>query len=294
MKQKIVLGTVQFGLNYGVNNTNGKPSYKNVKLILDYAFSNNILILDTAEAYGDSQEIIGKYIKETANKFNIITKYSSSRKDLPNSIYQRIKKNISTLGVDYIHGYLFHSFSDYEKYFNLFKEEFIKLKNEGLLKKIGVSIYDNEEMERVMENDLIDIIQLPFNLFDNKNKRGKLLQKAKVKNIEIHTRSIFLQGLFFKNINELKGNIQEFKPYLHKINEISSNNNLKINELALKYGVNQENIDYVLIGVDNVNQLKENIDTLNKKGENEEKIFNEINSINILNNELLNPSKWKI
>ena len=97
---KIILGTVQFGLDYGINNKAGKPTYDTIKEILDLAFKKNINFLDTAEAYGDSQEKIGNYHLRSLNVFKVITKFSPSRKDLPNNISERIKCNLNTLKVE--------------------------------------------------------------------------------------------------------------------------------------------------------------------------------------------------
>src|SRR5690349_3253425 len=117
---KIILGTVQFGLDYGIANRSGKPTTNEVTAILDCAAANNVRMLDTAEAYGDSQEVIGRYHRASSNRFDVITKYSASRKDLPADIVSRVEKDIDTLGVDSLYGYMFHSFRDFETSFETF------------------------------------------------------------------------------------------------------------------------------------------------------------------------------
>ena len=104
---KIILGTVQFGLKYGINNDIGKPNFNQVKSIMDYAFENNVNFLDTAEAYGNSHEIIGKYHSSSINKFKVITKYSPKRTDLPQKISDRIFHNLSVLDIDDLYCYMF-------------------------------------------------------------------------------------------------------------------------------------------------------------------------------------------
>ncbi len=291
MTNKFILGTVQFGLNYGINNNEGKPSKEKIKEILDYAFLNNVSLLDTAEAYGDSQSRIGEYIKDSGNKFEVVTKFSPSRKDLPKNLYERIVANLNTLNLNYLYGYLFHSFSDYEEYFPLFEEDISRLKKEGKILKFGVSVYNNEEINEVLKNDLIEIIQLPFNILDNSNLRGKSLELMKQKGIEVHTRSVFLQGLFFKNPETLTGNISELKPQLNSIGDFSKKYNETVGSICLNYVVNQNLIDYVLIGVDNVSQLKQNLNSLDINNQN--KILDSINTLKVKNTDLLNPSKWK-
>ena len=188
---KTILGTVQFGLDYGVNNVEGKPSVETVKKILDIGYSKGIGILDTAEAYGDSQEIIGRYHKQADNKFKIITKFSAFRKDLPDKIIERVESNIKTLNIDTLYCYMYHSFLDFITFYERDICGIRELKITGLIRKLGVSVYTNEELEKVLEFKEVDIIQLPFNLFDNNNLRGKIMMKAKSNGIEIHTRSTF-------------------------------------------------------------------------------------------------------
>lgn len=283
MKQKLILGTVQFGLDYGINNTEGKPSDATVTEILDATYANGIQMLDTAEAYGNSQERIGEYHRNSSNQFKVITKYSSMVKNLPLDISERIKNNLNILNIPNLYCYMFHSFAEYQKYYTNFQYELRQLKREGKIEKIGVSIYTNEEMEKVLENEDISLIQLPFNLLDNKNQRGKLIEKAKRKGVEVHTRSVFLQGLFFQS----KGDI--LKPYLEKLNLISQG--FSMNELALSYSVNQTFIDKVLVGVDNTEQLYQNIKGVNTKIP--QIIIDEIDEIEVKEKEMLNPSNWK-
>lgn len=290
-KKKLILGTVQFGLNYGINNTKGKPSEDAITEILNTAYTSGIHILDTAEAYGDSQERIGKYHKKGIHQFDVITKFSASVKTLPKNISDRIQYNIQQLQVKQLYCYMFHSFNDFFTYFNDFKTELLQLKASGVLKNIGVSVYTNQEFEQVINTADIDIIQLPFNLLDNTNKRGELLKKAKKKGIEIHTRSAFLQGLFFKNTETLTGNLQELTPTLQKLQNLCSTKN-SMADIALNYVYQQETIDYVVIGVDTVAQLQTNLTAVTKNIS--EEIITTINRIDIEENTLLNPSNWRL
>ena len=123
---KLILGTVQFGLNYGINNSIGKPNQATVNQLLDTAFNNNIRFLDTAEAYGNSQEVIGQYHDQSNNKFKVITKFSSARTDLPLTLKDRIKANIETLCIDSLYCYMFHNYEDFKSFYTKFKNKFLK------------------------------------------------------------------------------------------------------------------------------------------------------------------------
>lgn len=289
MTHKLILGTVQFGLNYGINNIKGKPSFLEVKDILDISFLNGIRLLDTAESYGDSQERIGAYHEKSSNSFLVITKFSATRLDLPYNIKERVYANLKTLRIESLYSYMFHSYVDFIKYYPDFKEDLIFLKKEKSIQKIGVSLYTNEELEEVLKYDEVDLIQLPFNLLDNSSQRKEILLKAKSMGVEIHTRSVFLQGLFFKDTNMLEGSLKSLEPYLEELKSLEKENN-KMGDLALNYVFQQEYIDNVLIGVDTVAQLITNIDSIQKQLP--KSIIERIDKIQVQEKKMLNPSNW--
>ncbi len=285
---KIILGTVQFGLDYGINNKSGKPDHNEIKSILDYAFDNKINFLDTAEAYGDSHERIGEYHANSNNKFKVITKFSSSRLDLPKNISDRINHHLKILNISNLYCYMFHNYDDFKNYFNLFKLELLELKRKGIIKKIGVSLHSNHNINDVLENREIGLIQLPYNLLDNKSKRENVFLKAKEKGVEIHTRSTFLQGLFFKDLDTIDGKLGVLKKYLLELKRLVNKN--EINSLALNYVCSNANIDGVLLGVDTVSQLKNNLSCINDNKFKD--IIENIDSINVKEENLLNPANW--
>ncbi len=184
---------------------------------------------------------------------------------------------------------MFHSFESYKsnyKSLNILN----KLKSDGLIKHIGVSVYSNAELEILINDDLLEVIQLPFNLLDNYSIRGNLIKKLKAKGKIIHTRSAFLQGLFFKKLSDKFYIVQALKPYLNKIKKITYEYKCSIEELALSYCINQNNVNNVIIGVDSISQLKSNISASKYKLSKEVK--NRVNNIVVENLNLLNPSLW--
>ena len=285
---KIVLGTVQFGLDYGINNNTGKPLQEKVNEILTYAFDAGVRFLDSAEAYGNAHDIIGDFHKNNpTRKFNIITKLPHVIED---SIDSKIELYLVQLGVSQLHALLFHSFDTYKE--NQFYIKKLKhYKDSGKIKHIGVSIYTNDEFNEVVEDVDIDIIQLPFNLFDNIYQRGDLLKLAKFKNKIIHTRSSFLQGLFFLPLQSKNKVVEDLFEPLSLLHRLAEQTGVSIQKMALDYCLKQKNIDSVLIGVDNLDQLKLNLNSLGPcLGEKE---INLIDNIIIKNTDLLNPSLWK-
>lgn len=283
MIDKLILGTVQFGLNYGINNTQGKPEKENVFQILSYAYERGIRYLDTAELYGNAHDLIGEFHKlYPAKKFEIITKFPH---EFESSLDDKIYTYLDQLAVSHLHAILFHSFDSYVKHRSELNGKINKVV------KIGVSVYTNAQMEEVINDAIIDIIQLPFNLFDNKNLRGEFLKKAKEKNKIIHTRSAFLQGLFFMKKNSPNKIRVKLEKELDIISDISLKYSISIGSLALNYCLRQPQIDGVLIGVDSLAQLKENIEHAESNVSDE--YMKEINAIRIDDIELLNPSLWK-
>ena len=292
MNSKLILGTVQFGLNYGINNTIGKMSEDKVFELLENAYDLGVKILDTAEAYGNAHSVISNFHKQSKKRFNIISKYSSSNFDYPIDLVERIQVHCSNFNVNYLEGYMFHSYNDFKMNINKDPNVLDNIKNSGLVKKIGVSVYSNDEIEDLLNFKNINLIQLPFNLFDNEYQRKEILEKAKKRNIEIHTRSAFLQGLFFKDVNTLHKNLLPLKKDLSDLILLSKKSNISLAELALNYPLSKSYIDKVLIGVDSLEQLKYNIKVTENKFD--KLIYEKVDCIQIENTKLLNPSNWKI
>ena len=284
---KLILGTVQFGLNYGINNTKGKPEKDTVFEILSYAYENGIRNLDTAELYGNAHDLIGEFHKlNPIKKFKIITKFPHH---FDESLDNKINTYLNQLNIDKLNAIFFHSFDSYLKNKEQL-ENIIRLKNK-VVKLIGVSVYTNKEMNEVIDDINIDIIQIPFNLFDNLNLRGELLKKAKKKNKIIHTRSAFLQGLFFMKKDNPCIIRSKLKKEMEFVTDISLKSSMPVGSIALNYCLMQSNIDGVLIGVETLQQLKENIAISGIKIPSQ--YVDQINTIRINNLELLNPTSWK-
>lgn len=288
MKNKLILGTVQMGLAYGINNSTGKIPFENSCEILSKAFELGISTLDTAEAYGNAHQVIGEFHKLNPNiKFNIITKIPHDV-DV-NKIEEKVKTYIKNMNVGCLEVLMFHSFDSYKNNRQIIERLKI-IKSQGLIKNIGVSIYTNEQIEALLLDDTISVVQMPFNLLDNESARGELMQKLKDKGKIVHTRSAFLQGLFFKESSHTNAVCQKLSSELNEIKSIAKDENISISDLALGYCLHQKNIDQVLIGVDSLFQLMDNIKSSNYIIS--QIVVNKINAIKVKNSDLLNPSLW--
>jgi aryl-alcohol dehydrogenase-like predicted oxidoreductase len=170
------------------------------------------------------------------------------------------------------------------------KKELESLKKQGLVEKIGVSVYANAELRQVISDENIDVIQLPYNLLDNQNVRGPYMEEAKLKNKEIHIRSVFLQGLLFMNENSIPEKLAPLNPYLQSIHTYCKNQSIDVSSLALSYAIYNRNVDRILIGVDDKDQLVRNIKSIRDLNQGFEFINN---NITVDETEFLNPVNWK-
>lgn len=283
MIEKLALGTVQFGVDYGINNDTGKVS--DTDSVLHFAKEKGINTLDTAQAYGNSEEVIGKFIQQNGNAFNIISKLSPKN---INSVSSSFKNTLKELHSQSLYGFMYHNFDTFKQ-----KPESIELlktfKEEGKIKKIGFSLYFPYEAEYLLDNNIeCDIVQLPYNIFDR--RFDAVFNRLKQKGVEIHIRSSFLQGLFFMKKDKLPDNFQKVAPKLDTLQKISESTQTSIAELCLQYIAKNSNIDKIVVGVDKLADLKENysalsvprieqstIDQLDKLQEDDENIILPIN-----------------
>lgn len=291
LTDKILIGTAQLGLDYGVNNKAGKPSSDQSIKTLTAAYALGFRSLDTAEAYGNSHQIIGKY-QQSNPEFQIVTKLDPSYIFSTAPAFEiHIKDILTTLNASRLDGFLFHNFQQYQSF--PFWQSLKTLKEEGLIDKAGVSIYSNEQARYVADQENVDLVQMPFNLLDNLNLREEVMQLLYLSGKSIHIRSVFLQGLFFKPIDQLSARFKGLKLALSKIREISSATCIPMNELALGYALSNKYVDKVIIGIDSIDQLNENNKAIGNLAKSQSHIFEEINDyIHVAEIDLLNPSNW--
>ena len=274
---KLVLGTVQFGLQYGVNSA-GRPSEDAVKSILAAAAKGGIDTLDTSSAYGNSEEILGE-CATTEEGFKIVSKFPKG--EVP--VAEMFNSSLKRLKVDRLYGYLLHHFEVYKNNPKIW-DEFIALKESGQVQKIGFSLYNPGELQFILDNkSSFDMIQVPFNIFDKKFL--PLMKEVHEKGVEIHVRSTFLQGLFFMDRGMLPEKLKPMKKYLLELDDFSRQSGLSISEIALNHNLQNPYIDGVLIGVDNVAQLKMNLSSV------KEDTPIDVN-FEVKEKELLNPFNW--
>lgn len=282
---KLALGTVQFGMKYGINNFVGVPNDREVTNILDFAYKNGIQTLDTAIAYGNSQERLGKLSNDN---FKIISKFSGifNFKDLENELL----KSLSNLRRDKIYGFIFHKANDLIENPKMWSY-LERLKSLKKIKKIGFSIYNEKELNEILNLGFIpDLVQLPYSILDRRLEDS--LIKLNNLDVEIHVRSVFLQGLYFKKINNIPKKLNPLKPYLEKLHDLCNKFNISMSSLALNFVKQNKNIDKIVIGSDSVNQLIQNNSVMSYNLESN--LIKLVQEINVKETELLIPNNWNL
>jgi aryl-alcohol dehydrogenase-like predicted oxidoreductase len=279
--RKIALGTVQFGLDYGISNHGGQVTISEAKNILNYAKDNGIDTLDTAASYGNSEEVLGAV---GVDDFQVITKTISLENDV-DKVIEGFYQSLESLDQKQIKGLLVHDFSNIEnKEFDVLFSKLNELKQQGLIEKIGFSTYTPEQVDFLLKNFDFDLIQAPFNVFDDRLARGGQLKVLKNNGVEVHVRSVFLQGLLL-DFDSLSDYFSIWDGKFKYYQKIVQESGLSLLEYALNFALNTQEIDKVLVGVNSERQLKEIVQAV--KGPSSLSAY-PIDDIN-----LLNPSLWK-
>lgn len=244
LNHKLGLGTVQFGLPYGISNTNGQTSAEEVSKILQTASAHGITVLDTASAYGNAEAVIGK---NNLQSFNIVSKYITPSQG--KSIEEQLTQSLRDLQVKRLYGYLAHRPAEIlndKAQWKILKD----FQQKEWVHKIGFSLNTTEELQALLDKNIIpDLIQVPYNYFDNRFEN--LMIALKEKDCEIHTRSAFLQGLFFKDTNTLPSFFDTVKPLIKKVQQQTKN----ISGALLHFVAAKPFIDTIIVGVENAQQL---------------------------------------
>lgn len=292
IEQKIALGTVQFGMQYGIANKTGKISKDNAFGLLEYAYKRSIRYLDTAHSYGESEEIIGKFISNSKKEFNIISKMPHlDKRSNPSKIEGFFEETLKRLKQPKIYGYLVHRFDDLVANRGGVWLELEKLKQKGFVDKIGVSVYKPEEADFLLNNGFnFDLIQVPFNILDQRFSR--CFTPLKDRNVEIYSRSAFLQGLFFLGLDAIEKRFPAAKEAVKKLCTISQEHKIPVYALCLCFAVLNPSIDKVVIGVDSVAQLQQNLDSLEYLDKTKA-IYGLLEPLEFNNEEVIIPSNWK-
>lgn len=295
---ELCLGTVQFGMDYGVFNQPKKDIDYCVSC-LDYATQNGISAIDTATAYGIAEEVTGKFLRKNTvsrDKLWISTKLLPNclddvdSADFKNVIRTKLTESLKMLGTDYIDAYFLHS-SRYAM-----REDILEalqcVKQEGLAKEVGVSIYYEEEALACMNNKYVDYVQTPYSVFDHRMKEIGLFDVSKRGKLKVDSRTTFIKGLIRLKEDEIPEHLIKAKPILRKLDEICAESGYSRIELAIGYVKREQSINHLVFGIRDIEQLKEDIAAFENNIP--EEIFKRLDKeFEKVEADLVVPSLWK-
>ncbi len=256
---KLGLGTVQWGLSYGIANQQGMTAPETVKAILAEAKRCGVRVLDTASLYGDAETVLGA---NSLDVFRVITKTprfstpfisSDQARDLVNAFHQSLNR----LSRDRIYGLLVHHAEDLiapggEKLIATMRD----LKKQGLVEKIGVSVYEGDQVDAVLEIFKPDIVQLPISVLDQRMLLGGQLERLKQYGVEVHARSVFLQGLLLMSLDAVPKYFDPIRPLLARWRAATESQGMTPVQAALAFVRDLQHVDTVLVGVENAQQFR--------------------------------------
>lgn len=259
---KLGLGTVQFGLDYGVSNSAGMTPEAEVARILGLAAGQGVRILDTATGYGNSEEVLGRTLP-TQHRFAIVTKTPAQRADETGDAYiarvgASFRRSLSKLGQEKLYGVLVHRAEDLlSVQGERLMAVLLELKQQGLVEKVGVSVYNAAQIDAVMARHSVEVVQLPVSVLDQRLIASGHLTALKRAGVEIHSRSAFLQGLLLIPPENLPAYFSPIRNHFSCYRDYLESLGLTPLQAALGFVLGLPELDHVILGVNTAAQLQE-------------------------------------
>ncbi len=283
---RLMLGTAQFGSKYGITNNSKTPNENNLKKIISLAKENQINSIDTAMNYNSEIKLGNVGIGD----LKVFTKLPKVPEHISVSkwVYENVYKSLENLKISRLEGLLIHNHNELKsKKGKEIWNSLLDLKKNKLIKKLGISIYSPKEINVLYENFNFDIIQTPFNFFDRRILNSGWLSKLKSNNVEIHARSIFLQGLLLQSKENLPREFHKWDKDWNKWYDFLTKNNLDKLDTALNFVKSFKEINKIIVGIDNISQLRDILKIKSNK-------IKYYPNFQVTDEDLLNPLNWDI
>ena len=286
---KIAIGTANFGMQYGVANSQGKLSKNSVAEILGLAKSLGITCLDTANAYGESQNALGEF---GVRDWRVVSKISSIPRDcedVRSFVRAEIDLILTSLNLSEFDTVLVHNPKDLMgNVSEIVYEELQKAKSQGQVEKIGVSIYDPSDLESITSQFQLDVVQAPINVFDNRLQDSGWLDRLASMGVEVHARSVFLQGVLLSAIAQNNDFFKPWKATFEKWNRFAESSGTSAMMNCIKHVNSYDKVTFAVVGVDSAQNLSEVFDAFSARPQRiNEDIFG-------VDSQLINPARWSI
>jgi len=253
---KLGLGTVAFGMPYGVSNTNGQPSHDEVRRILELAGARGVRCLDTAALYGTSEHVLGQTLPPR-HGFDIVTKLP--RGVTAATLDGAFATSLENLRQARVYGLMLHDPADLDA---RVAQRLVALKHAGAVQRVGVSIYTTDQVDRALRFEGLDLVQVPLNLLDQRLVASGHLARLTAAGYEIHARSVFLQGLLLMPLDAIPAGLSSVREHLGRLRAGAAAAGVGMLTAALGFVHGLAEVDRVLVGVTTVAELREIFDAL--------------------------------
>jgi len=285
---RLALGTANFGQQYGIANQSGKLELREVASIVRDANAKGINDLDTAIAYGESESVLGSLELKNWRVVSKLPPFPNKKTDPRKWVESMITQSLEKLKLRSLGGVLLHNPEDLQKqHGNEIYLELKKLQENGLVEKIGISIYNPKELEEILPRYSIDIIQAPFNILDTRLEKSGWLHRLNESGIEVQARSVFLQGLLLMQPGNRPRYFNRWNKMWLKWKEWVDENQTTPLRACLKFVLHRSEFRKIVVGVDSSKQMKEILSAVA-----EEALIPIIKPMISRDEDLITPSKW--
>ncbi len=288
MNNRLALGTVQFGLPYGIANQSGQVSRDETKAILDHAWAAGLDTLDTAIAYGESEQRLGEI---GVGQWQVISKLPAIPEPCTNVavwVQDSVLGSLGRLRIPRLRGLLLHRPQQLlGPQGDALYRALGAVRDQGKVEKIGVSIYNPDELDVLWPHYQFDLVQAPFNIMDRRLATSGWLARLHQAGTEVHIRSVFLQGLLLMEAARRPATFNRWQPLWDQWHHWLDDQALTPLQACLSFAISQPEINRVVVGVDSLKHLQEIVAASNAAGA--LKFPNKLESTNL---DLINPSKW--
>ncbi len=258
---RLVLGTAQLGVHYGISNKTGQPDEQLAMQMVAKAHESGIRTFDTAQAYGTSESILGQSLKllKLSHSADVITKLDPKldHKD-EKVLHEAVERSLRDLGVSRLRGLLLHRESFLDGWKTGLGRRLTSFIKKNLVEDLGVSCYSPLKALEALEYDEVRLIQVPANLWDRRCESAGVFELAAKLKKTIFIRGIFLQGFFFLKDEEIPSGIKSAAAHLQRLRELAQEFGFTIYQLALGYVLTKWPQARVIFGAEMPSQVEEN------------------------------------
>lgn len=263
------LGTVQLGLDYGIANQSGKPSLQQSHEVLQTAINGGVTALDTAAAYGDSEQVIGDFLRQRGGKGRLFltTKFLLDVPDgapdvlVKSEIRASLERSLERLGVDRVDCLMLHRAEYFKRFPDATTDALAEAIREGLVGRAGVSIYAPDDLAAALQTGIVSMVQAPMSLFDHALSESPYMDVIRAQGIALIARSVFFQGLLFLDPDTITDEdlLAAAAPKLRLIRSIAQEAGISMEALAIAYIRDMPGVTSIVLGAENAWQVAQNL-----------------------------------